>query len=362
LAKTSPTGTTTTGIERHDVTSKSYGATYNSNGISSGGPGVPSATLFADYYWNPQDYMNIWLVKKIDGVDTGSGSSGTLGYATLPLSNPGVSDGLVCQARAFGYYVGYNHNSPPAGFDFGPSPSHLNGTADHEVGHYLNLHHTFVGDNNGNQCPAGGSIGNNDDGCDDIPAHKRTDSECPAYSATGNECGGGSNEYIHNFMNYSTDQCFQGFSTDQKTRCEAAVNGPRSAFKTAIGHLSPTGTFPPAVTATVNNVSNPTFGINDISLAGVNITSQNVRADGGYLDRTASQPTLVLSYGTQYTMTVQVGVGYPQNGELVNVYIDYNGDNAFNQTDERVYQTPAGGGKTNGGVFTERSAFLVHLF
>lgn len=351
LAKVSPTGAASTGIERHDVSSKSYGTTYDNDGISSGGAGVPQNQLFGDFYWNPQDYMNVWLVKKIDGIDTGSGMSGTLGYATLPLTNPGVSDGLVCQARAFGYYLGYDHNNPPAGFDFGPSPSNLNGTANHEVGHYLNLHHTFVGDANGTQCPAGGTIGTNDDGCNDIPAHKRTDSVCPAYSATGNDCGGGSNEYIHNYMNYSNDQCFQGFSADQKTRCEAAINGPRSSFKTAIGHLTASGSFPAAIPATVT-MPDATQGINTITLAGTTFTSQSGFADGGYLNRIASQPTVTLNSGTQYTMTVQVGVGSPSNNELVNVYIDYNGDNTFNETNERVFQAAGGTGKTNGDVFS----------
>ncbi len=79
LAQVKPDGGTTTGIERHDVSAKGYAATYNSDGISSGsGAGVPQATLFADYLWNPQDYMNVWIVKKIDGIDVGTGAAGTL--------------------------------------------------------------------------------------------------------------------------------------------------------------------------------------------------------------------------------------------------------------------------------------------
>lgn len=349
LAKVTPEGAASTGIVRHDVSGKPYASAYNNDGISSGsGNGVPQETLFADYLWNPQDYMNIWLVKKINDVDTGTTGNGVLGYATLPLSNPGTTDGLVCQARAFGYYVGYDHNNRPADYDFGPVASHLNGTADHEVGHYLNLQHTFNGDANGTQCPpASGTIGTNDDGCPDIAPHKRTSSVCPAYSATGNDCTNGPNEYIHNFMNYSSDPCFQGFSANQKTRVEAAVNGPRKAFINATGDETPVGSFPAPVAATISSLG-AGLGIFDITLNGTTFTSQNSSNDGGYLNRIASQPTVDLAYSTAYTMTVQVGVNNnTPNKELVDVYIDYNGNNAF-ETTERVYQTAGGAGKING--------------
>ena len=348
LAKRDPNGAATTGMMRYDVSGKSYGTDYNNNGISTGNgePGAAQATLFNDFYWNPQDYMNVWLVKKINGVDTGSGNPGVLGYATIPGTNPGVNDGLVCQVRAFGY----NTDPNAAGYDFGTSPSHLNGTANHEVGHYLDLYHTFAGDQGGGTCPpASGTVGQDDDGCNDIAPHKRTNSACPAYSATGNDCGGGSNEYIHNYMNYSTDNCFQGFSADQKTRVEAAANGARSAFKTSLGATDPTGTFPTAAT-TAFTASNPQPGAGFKSVAingGTPMTSLDTRNDGAYLNRVASQPNTVLTAGAALNLTI-IMADNGQNNELINVYLDLNNDGDFTGANEMISQMTANEGQTNG--------------
>lgn len=358
LALVKEDGTATTGIERHDVTSQSYAALYDSDGIKGDNVGVDSTVLFQDYYWNPQDYMNIWIVKEIDGVDSGSGAASTLGYATLPTTFPGVTDGLVCQARAFGYNPAYDSGNPSAtpDYDFGssPGPSSANGTADHEVGHYLNLHHTFNGDNNNMTCPpVSGIVGTDDDGCADIAPHIRTDSDCPADDPTGNTCTGGSNDYTHNFMNYSSDDCFTGFSNDQRTRVHAAIDGPRSAFKTSVGNIAPSGTYPAAVANTPvrTDQSNYSLGIYEVSLNGTTYKSLNAYNDGFYINRVASQPATTLVANTAYAMSVKVGVGNTGNNELVDVYIDYNNDGTF-AVSERIHQTAGGAGKKNGDVIS----------
>ena len=357
LAKVKEDGTATTGIERHDVSGKSYGTEYNTNGIKIFSTGVDSDVLFKDYYWNPQDYMNIWIVKKIEGVDVGTSASGILGYASLPTTSDGINDGLVCQARAFGYNPSYNPSNPGAtpGFDFGTTYGISgNGTTNHEVGHYLNLLHTFQGDQNGSCPPASGTVGTDDDGCADIPPHKATQSICPADSSTGNDCTGGSNEYIHNFMDYSSDDCFTGFSNDQRTRVHAAIDGPRSAFKTSIGGNAPSGNYPAAVTNTpvVQNTNiGINFGIFEVALNGTTFKSLSGRNDGGYLNRVASQSAVTLVENTAYTISVKVGVGNTIYSELVDVYIDYNNNGTF-EASERVHQTAAGGGKNNGENFS----------
>jgi GEVED domain/Secretion system C-terminal sorting domain/Pregnancy-associated plasma protein-A len=361
LAKVKVDGSTTTGIDRIDVTGKSYATQYSNEGISGGTTGVDSAILFKDYFWNPQDYMNIWVVNKIDGVDIGTSPNGTLGYATFPTTFQGSSDGLVCQARAFGYYPSYDPNNPSAspGYDFGTGVTNAsgNGTADHEVGHYLNLNHTFVGDQNETTCPPlSGTVGVDDDGCADIPPHIRTNSICPAFSATANTCvsPNGSNEYIYNFMNYSSDPCFTGFSNDQRTRAHAAIDGPRSAFKTSIAHLAPTNTYPAAIvnTPVIANAGNFEHGIFEVVLNGNTYKSLSSYNDGFYLNRVASQPSTTLVANTAYTMTVKVAVGITNgDNELLDVYIDYNNDGVF-AVSERIHQTTGGNGLTNGGVYT----------
>ncbi|MFT6064912.1 MAG: hypothetical protein ACJAYY_002205 [Paraglaciecola sp.] len=86
--------------------------------------------------------------------------------------------------------------------------------------------YTFTGNIAGTACPpASGTVGADDDGCATIAPHKRADSICPADNATGNSCTSGSNEYIYNFMNYSTDACMTGFSSDQIIRVHAPIEG-----------------------------------------------------------------------------------------------------------------------------------------
>lgn len=216
------------------------------------------------------------------------------------------------------------------------------------------MYHTFTGDNEGTVCPpVSGTVGTDDDGCADIPPHKRTNSICPADSPTGNSCTGGPNDYIHNFMDYSSDACFTGFSNDQRNRVIAAVNGPRAAFIKSIAHLSATNTYPAAVTntPTFSSQTDGGYGIYEVTLNGNTYKSLSAYNDGFYLNRVASQPATTLLANTAYTMTVKVGVGSTSNNELVDVYIDYNNDGSFS-TAERIYQTAAGSGKNNGGVFS----------
>jgi len=219
LAKTAPDGSATSGIIRHNVSGESWGTDYANNGMDAGQtPGVPQATITAGKYWPPMDYMNIWIVHEVENATT------TLGFASFPNANAGGTDGLTMLATAFGYdpNCGTGSALPGSILDCG---TNLNGTANHETGHYLNLFHTFTGDGGGSNCPADNTCGTDSDCCADIPAHKRT-SGCPADDPTGNDCpspGSGPNSYIHNFMDYADDACFHGFSENQKTRMEAAL-------------------------------------------------------------------------------------------------------------------------------------------
>lgn len=338
LAQTAPDGSATSGILRYDVSGESWGTNYANNGMDAGQtPGVPQATITAGKFWPPTDYMNIWIVHEVENDVT------TLGFASFPQSNPGSTDGLTMLASAFGY-----DPENDDGFLLDPG-TNLNGTANHEVGHYLNLFHTFEGDNGGGQCPTESNCSTENDRICDIDPHRRT-SGCPADNPTGNPCTGGANTYIHNFMNYADDACFHGFSANQKTRMEATLAGPRSSFCTAQGGNSPAATYPLAVTApTITNLD-PTMGIYNVTLNGITHTSWSSSHDGGYLNRIASAARINLNFNTMYAMSVQVGVG-SSNGELVNVYIDYNNNGSFADAGEEIYATSPGAGMSGGGTF-----------
>jgi Pregnancy-associated plasma protein-A len=124
-----------------------------------------------------------------------------LGWAYLPsiVTKPGQAylDGVVIDwesmPRTSDTYAGQ--------YDQGE-------TATHEVGHWLNLEHTFYGG-----CNANG------DYVEDTPAQKVPTNGCPEGKDTCRQPG---LDPIHNYMDYSFDSCYTEFTEGQSQRMSDA--------------------------------------------------------------------------------------------------------------------------------------------
>lgn len=338
LAKRKSDGSSTTGIIRHNLSSESYATQFRNHGLlDDANTGVALDDITNSRYFPAADYMNIWVTHRFDEITT-------LGVASFPASNPGAEDGLIMQYSAFGY-------DPDNSDGYLLEPLfNGNGTTNHEIGHYLSLEHTFLGDNGGTNCPANVNCGTNSDCCADTPPHIRTDG-CPAYDATGNSCTGGPNSTIHNFMDYIEDACVHGFSEDQKARMMTALNGPRASICQSLGEDVPDGTYPSDATpSAITGIEDNYFGIYDVTLNGTTFKSLSSYHDGGYVNRIASQPTVDLEHGTNYTINIQVGVDNTSDNEIVGVFADYNGDGDFTDVGEELGTIAPTNGTNNGGT------------
>ncbi len=203
LAVRDPSGNCTTGITRTNHSSNSQ---YKNYGVKlDGSQGITETALKSIISWDRNKYYNIYIVTEIDN---NNGGAGTQGYAYMASAHGTTLDGAVFMASNI--------------------MQENNKTLTHELGHALNLFHTFEGDGTGNTCPPSGA--SNGDMCGDTPPHKRSQSDC---NATGtNSCDGGSSnsKFVHNYLDYSSDVCMNQFTANQGTRMRAACSGLRKSF------------------------------------------------------------------------------------------------------------------------------------
>jgi len=244
LAIQDENGNCTNGIVRKDMSAVT---SYVNNGVNAGdSEGIPdhepdeAVNSLKEYsIWDPEKYYNVWLVDEIDDSNC-SNDSYTAGYAYMAAEHGQDWDGsvvLIC--------------------------SYLDGSDEawaHEMGHALNLPHTFDGDDNSND----GTYTCGDDGISDTPKHIRTISieglysDCdntdvnscdPSFNVqmSPNHTGNGTHQdHMHNYMDYTG--CASEFTYGQRAVAKSALTNERASFLPENGNTALT---PPA-TATVD--------------------------------------------------------------------------------------------------------------
>ena len=203
LAARTPEGDPTTGITRYDA---SWNEDYVEAGCSSSSneEGWNETAMKAEVgCWNPDQYLNIYSVSEINGND---GSYGTQGFAYLGATGD-CRDGIVCLHNA----LGNEGVLKPY--------TQLGLTAVHEVGHYLNLYHTFSGSCSETNCSTQG-----DRVCDTPPT-------TPNFSCTETECP---DALLENFMDYTPETCRESFTEGQAVRMHQCIQSQRQGLLTAL--------------------------------------------------------------------------------------------------------------------------------
>lgn len=214
LASIDPWGNPTTGIT-HDYSSILTLNYYDY---------IQDWTFKTQNRWNPLLYLNVWTVGNI-AVDPFQNPLGVGGYGTFPGS-PIETDGIV------GRYNLFANNSS---------------LLTHEVGHYLNLYHTFSNDCTNFNCMTDG-----DRVCDTPPDMSNDNTSCQ-----GNSCStemsdtSGFNPFtsdvqdLPNYMDYTS--CPLSFTQGQVNRMQTALTLLRPTVLQSNGcGMHPGGTVPVA--------------------------------------------------------------------------------------------------------------------
>ena len=190
LASIDPDGNSTNGITYH------YNS-YNGREPNGSGGAVKGVSV-----WPCDKYLNVWIVNEVED-DGDLYYSGWAFYPSTSLADQGL-DGIVYNHRYLGYGEGSSDVSGPTSWQ-----AKMARVLTHEVGHYLNLMHTFA-----NYCTSPG-----DEVSDTPPVYHHGSNNC---QQNWTLCSGVTIVNDENYMDYT--DCPSMFTDGQKTRVLTALN------------------------------------------------------------------------------------------------------------------------------------------
>ena len=205
LAKRDPDGNPTNGITRMNASGI---AEYADDGVAtdSSQPGAPELDVKTPVAWNRDDYINFFIVNRINGGD------GVNGYAyPFRTFNP-VLDGVVQRFDTFGTVGNLK-------------PGYINRVTTHEVGHHLRLLHTFE---NTLSCEDEANCSlNGDQVCDTPPTTLNRFCDEPTCD----------DALVQNYMDYTGQTCRNMFTAGQRDRMRACLEGERKSLTESLGAM-----------------------------------------------------------------------------------------------------------------------------
>lgn len=176
-------------------------------------------TIKAGTQWNPERYINVWVMSlhhKVLGFAQSPSASGLEGLEHDPFAEIAETDGIVISYHTVGSTDMPNPFPHPKS---GYHSTNMGRTLSHEMGHFFGLRHIW-----GDRLPTDTEC--QTDYCDDTPFQigpSNPSKPCEEIATCD-----GSRDMVENYMDYSSDACVNVFTQDQKARMQAVLaNSPR---------------------------------------------------------------------------------------------------------------------------------------